>query len=93
MILTDLTESGQCVTQDGNRITSIMYSLWVSTKNIAVANGISLLSCLEAVLCAVKVQRPPSWIFHYFIGRDVFKIALLESVTLKTGVWPLELCF
>ena len=32
-------------------------------KNIGIAVGISLISCLKAEIHAFEVQRPPSWIF------------------------------
>ena len=32
-------------------------------KNIGIAVGISLISCLEAEIHAFEVWRPPSWIF------------------------------
>lgn len=32
-------------------------------ENIGIAVGISLISCLEAVIHAFEVLRPPSWIF------------------------------
>ena len=31
--------------------------------NIGIAVGISLISCLEAEIHAIKDHRPPSWIF------------------------------
>jgi len=34
-------------------------------KNIGIAVGISLLSCLKADLYVIEVKRPPSWIIYF----------------------------
>ena len=36
-------------------------------ENKGIAVGISLLSCVQAEVYAFEVQRPPSWIFHFWL--------------------------
>ena len=55
-------------------------------KNIGIAVGNSLISCLEAKIHAFEVLRPPSWIIHFRNGSTVFDLVPLEGWTQKTWV-------
>ena len=56
-------------------------------ENVGLAVEISFLSHLQAEIKVFPVWRPPSWIFHFRFGCNIFSSVPLDSLTSKIKLY------